>query len=575
MLEGQNPSGGGSHAAAREGMPAKTKAVVIGVACAAVIGAAGFAAYSLTGSDGGDSGSGSTAAGSDEGDKPKVKTGPPSAKEVRTTANAFLTAWAKGDPAKAAKLTDAPTEALAALKSYRTDAHVAKVAAQPGARSGTKVPYAVSAQVDYKGKQSPWKYSTALEVARDKKTGEPKVTWQPTVLHPKLGEGEKLMTGEAEKAPIKAVDRDGKPLDPKAFPSLGAVVDSLRDKYGDKAGGTAGIETWVEPSAEEKKDDAKAVAPETLLVLSKGTPGTLKTTIDSAVQKTTEAAVAKTAKASMVVIKPSTGEILGVANKPGGGFNSALQGSMAPGSTMKVITASMLIEKDLAHSTETHPCPKYKEYGGWKFQNVEEFELPKDATFAQSFANSCNTAFISMAEKLKNDDLTKQARDVFGIGLNWQTGVSSFDGRVPVQADAQMAASLIGQGGVRMNPLNMASVSATIKDGTFKQPYLIAPSLDKRTLAKAPRQMSAATLGEMRGLMKQVAQWGTGAKAMSGLGGTVGAKTGSAEVDGQKKPNAWFTAYRNDIAAAAVVPESGHGGDFAGPLVKQVLAAHG
>lgn len=63
---------------------------------------------------------------------------------------------------------------------------------------------------------------------------------------------------------------------------------------------------------------------------------------------------------------------------------------------MKVITASMLLEKDLASVNEKHPCPKYFSYGGWKFQNDDEFEI-KDGTFKASFARSCNTAFISQA----------------------------------------------------------------------------------------------------------------------------------------------------------------------------------
>ena len=54
---------------------------------------------------------------------------------------------------------------------------------------------------------------------------------------------------------------------------------------------------------------------------------------------------------------------------------------------------------------------------------------------------------------------------------------------------------------------------------------------------------------------------------MAGVSGDMGAKTGSAEVDGQKKSNGWFTAYRDDLAAAAVVPAGGHGGDAAGPVV--------
>jgi cell division protein FtsI/penicillin-binding protein 2 len=242
---------------------------------------------------------------------------------------------------------------------------------------------------------------------------------------------------------------------------------------------------------------------------------------------------------------------------------------------MKVITSSLLIEKGLASADKQHPCPKYFTYGGWKFQNDDKFEI-KGGTFKASFARSCNTAFISQAPKLKNDDLTKEAQQVFGLGLNnWAIGVPSFDGAVPVQSAAQMGASLIGQGGVRMNPLNMASVSATVKAGTFHQPYLVSPDVDGRKLAKAARTMPASALSQLRELMAYTAAYGTAAEAMSGVGGDVGAKTGSAEVDGQKKPNGWFTAYRGDLAAAGVVQQGGHGGSTAGPIVAALLKAGG
>lgn len=71
--------------------------------------------------------------------------------------------------------------------------------------------------------------------------------------------------------------------------------------------------------------------------------------------------------------------------------------------------------------------------------------------------------------------------------------------------------------------------------------------------------------------MKLTATSGTAAEAMAGVSGDIGAKTGSAEVDNQKKPNAWFSAYRDDVAAAAVVPASGHGGSNAGPVVRAIL----
>ena len=76
-------------------------------------------------------------------------------------------------------------------------------------------------------------------------------------------------------------------------------------------------------------------------------------------------------------------------------------------------------------------------------------------------------------------------------------------------------------------------------------------------------------------MMHRTATSGTAAAAMSGLSGDIGAKTGSAEVDGQAVSNSWFTGYRNDVTAAAMVQSGGHGGDAAGPVVAAVLRAVG
>ncbi|MEU0804610.1 penicillin-binding transpeptidase domain-containing protein [Streptomyces sp. NPDC005970] len=545
-------------------MRSGARAAVIGAVFAAMVGVAGCGS--------GESGSTGSKEGADTGagdEKPvvkKVKTGPPSAAEVKTTAEDFLAAWSAGQTAKAAALTDDDKAATAALTAYRDKAHIGKVALAAGQRTDRTVPFTVNAQISYGGRQVPWTYQSALTVTRDTTTGAAVVDWKPSVVHPKLGAGDALKTGPAGTPPIKAVDRDGAELTAADHPTLKAILDGLRERYGKKAGGTPGVETWISRAKGSKSAD------ETLKVLSKGKAGTLHTTIDAKLQATAEQAVNKRPKASVVAVKPSTGEVLAVANSPAQGFNTAFQGSYAPGSTMKVITSALLIDKGLAGYGKPHPCPKYFSYGGWKFQNDKKFEI-KGGRFEQSFARSCNTAFISQAPELADDDLTKEARDVFGIGLNWQTGIASFDGAVPVQTAASKGASLIGQGGVRMNPLNMASVSATVASGTFRQPYLVSPSLDNRTLAKAPRALKPGTRQQLKSLMKLTATAGTAAQAMSGMSGDFGAKTGSAEVDGQKEPNGWFTAYSGDLAAAAVVPAGGHGGDSAGPIVASVLRA--
>jgi hypothetical protein len=522
----------------------------------------------------------------------KAPTGPLTAAEVTTAAQRFLTAWQRGDVAAAAAATDDAEAATALLTGWAKDAHVTDATLTPGTPAGAKVPFSVRATVAYGGEaqdgtrqsaspqatspqggavSKPLAYDSALTVVRRAGDGAPLVDWHAAVVHPELKDGDTLVTGEAGTPPVKALDRDGGEITAATYPSLGTVLDGLREKYGKKAGGTAGIELRVVRGKESK---AAKASDKTLLELSEGTPGTVRTTLDPGLQAAAEQQVAGKPRASVVLLRASTGEILAVANG-GHGFNTAFQGSLAPGSTMKVVTASLLIEKGLASADKQHPCPKYSSYGGWKFQNDDEFEI-KNGTFKAGFARSCNTAFISQAPKLENDDLTEQAQQVFGLSRNdWAIGVPSFDGSVPVQSAAPMAASLIGQGGVRMNPLNMASVSATVRTGTFHQPYLVAPSVDGRRTAKASRTMSASTLGQLRELMSYTATSGTAAEAMAGVSGEVGAKTGSAEVDGQDKPNGWFTAYRGDLAAAGVVQQGGHGGDTAGPIVAALLKAGG
>ncbi|MDX3415720.1 penicillin-binding transpeptidase domain-containing protein [Streptomyces sp. MD20-1-1] len=548
----------------RAGDRRNMRPVVIGAAMAVLMGGAGYGAYALVdgaGRDGGDSASQAEA----------VKSGPLSAEEVTAAAGTFLTAWQSGQVAEAAAATDDPVAAKAALISYVKDARVRNLALTPGAPARNSVTFAVKGTVTYERTTKPLTYDSTLTVVRRAGDGEPRVAWRPSVLHPELREGDKLVTGEAGTPPVKALDRDGGELTTEKYPSLKSVLDSLRDKYGEKAGGEAGVELRVVRGEASKKAE---LSDTTLLELSEGTPGTVKTTLSPSLQALAETEVAKRKQASVVVMRPSTGEILAAANSSHG-FNVAFQGSLAPGSTMKVVTSSMLIEKGLASIDKKHPCPKYFSYGGWKFQNLDKFQI-KDGTFRASFAASCNTAFISQAPKLEDDDLTKFAQDYFGLGRNdWKVGVSTFDGAVPVQSKAPMAASLIGQGGVRMNPLNMASVSATVKAGVFHQPYLVSPEVDGRRLATAPRTLSGDTLAQVRELMSYTASAGTATEAMAGIGGDRGAKTGSAEVDGQKKPNGWFTAYSGDLAAAAVVQAGGHGGSTAGPIVAALLKAGG
>lgn len=539
-------------------MRSGAKVAIVGGVFVVVAGGIGYGAYNVLVGDG-DSGTRSASA--------EVRTGPLSAAEVKDAADKFLTAWAEGkDPELAASYTNNPAAARDAVTGYTEQARITGAVITPGKATGAKVPFTVKATVKFEGASKPLSYASELTVVRGLTSGKPLVDWVPAVIHPKLTKNTSLVTGEAAKPPIKAVDRDGTELTAEKYPSLAPVLDQLRDKYGERAGGKSGVETWIESEGDS--------APRTtLLTLSKGEPGELRTTLDAKVQAAAEQAVKKYDEASVAAVKPSTGEIVAVANNREDGFNAAMLGKQAPGSTMKIVTAAMLLEKGLVGANQPAECPKTVLYQGTSFHNLDQFDI-KGGNFTQSFARSCNTAFIKLIDDTKDDlALPAEAREVFGLGLNWQTGIASADGSVPESAGGGAAAQYIGQGTVQMNVLNIASVTATTKDGTFRQPVIVPRDLDNRQLASAERQLPGTVGQQLRDMMRATASWGTGKAAMSGLGGDKGAKTGSAEVDGQETSNSWFTGFQDDLAAAASVEAGGHGGDAAGPVVAAVLAA--
>ncbi|MFI8070075.1 MULTISPECIES: penicillin-binding transpeptidase domain-containing protein [unclassified Streptomyces] len=535
------------------------KVAVVSTVFAVMVGGAGYGAYNFV-SAMRDDGSGGV------GDA--KRSGPPTADEIAKTSKDFFAAWEKGDAANASAFTNNNTAAEALLTAYGADAHIGHVRITPGKATGATVPYSVKATVSYDGKSKPLAYQSKLTVVRGVTTGRALVDWQPSVVYPKLQKDDRLVTGESENPAIEAVARDGSVLTKEKYPSLGPVLDALREKYGTEAGGTPGIELVIK-HPDESPDTS-------LLTLAEGKAGKLETTISASAQSAAEKAVKLYGQSSVVAVKPSTGEVLAVANNRTDAFNAAFEGTKAPGSTMKIITAAMLIDNGVTSMNGPAPCPPDAVWQGQTFKNLTGMQPNEGASLANSFMRSCNTAFIKLIDEkpLTDESLTQEAQNRFGIGEDWKTGVVSFDGKVPAVSGPDRAANAIGQGQVQMNPLNMASVTATAITGAFRQPYLVSPKLDDRELATA-KGLPYNTASQLKQMMRLTATQGTATKAMAGLGGDIGAKTGSAEVDGQQVSNSWFTGFRNDMAAAAMTEEGGHGGDAAGPIVAAVLRAAG
>ncbi|MFJ5786964.1 penicillin-binding transpeptidase domain-containing protein [Streptomyces hydrogenans] len=541
-------------------MRSGVKVGIVGGVFAVVAGGVAYGGYNLW--------NGVTGGSPDVGTRAAPKTGPLSSEEVTATARDFLAAWAAGESDRAGQLTNDPVTAGPAVASYREDVGVSEAKITPGTPTGAVVPFTVEATVTYDGVSKPWTYTSKLGVVRGESTGRPLVRWTPTVLHPKLTAGATLRTGTAKAPPVRALDHKGVALPPEKYPSLVPVLDALRQRYGGKAGGTPGVETWIE--------SANGTPVSTLLVLAAGKPGELRTTIDAGVQAAAEKAVKEFPTAAVAAVEPSTGAIRAVANNPASGFNTAFQGKQAPGSTMKIVTGAMMMRYGVARPDSPVECPSSVLWDGTQFENLSGFSTKGDLTNA--FAMSCNTAFIKAITPLKdknvhNTALGDTARKWFGIGELWSVGVQTEDGSVPESSGSETAASYIGQGRITMNALNMASVSATVKNGGFLQPYLVPRDLDGREFAKAERLPGEVALG-LQKMMNAAATGprGTAVEAMAGVPWPKGAKTGSAEVDGQTS-NSWFTGYSGDLAAAAVVEAGGHGSDAAGPVVAKVLKA--
>ncbi|MEU5093839.1 penicillin-binding transpeptidase domain-containing protein [Streptomyces sp. NPDC020996] len=536
------------------------RTAVIGGVFAVMVGGAGYGAYNLLSALNDTGGTAGAAA--------PARTGPPGAGEVDETTGKFFAAWEKGRAAEAATYTNDAAAAEPLLTAYADDAHITRVRITPGRANGATVPFTVRATVSYQGRSKSLGYKSELTVVRRRTTGRALVDWQPSVVHPKLRQGDTLVTGEAADPPVEAVDRDGRVLTKEKYPSLGPILDELRAKYGDRAGGKPGVELAI-------RHETEGAADTSLLTLAEGRPGKLPTTLSARVQAAAESAVKKYAESSVVAVRPSTGEVLAVANHRDDGFDAAFLGKLAPGSTMKIISAATLIDNGITSMNGPAPCPDEAVWQSQTFHNLKGLAPDEHATLADSFARSCNTAFVKYADEVKADSLTEEAQNRFGLGRDdWKTGIPSFDGSVPASGGPDTAANLIGQGQVQMSPLNLASVTATATTGVFRQPVIVPRSLDDRELATA-RGLPASTVQQLRAMMNRTATSGTAAGVMAGLSGSIGAKTGSAEVDGQARSDSWFTGYRDDVAAAAMTQDGGHGIDAAGPIVAAVLRTGG
>ena len=278
-------------------------------------------------------------------------------------------------------------------------------------------------------------------------------------------------------------------------------------------------------------------------------------TLDSAIQQAAEAAIADQDKpAALLIMQPSTGELLAVAQNAAANAQGtpALTGRYPPGSTFKVVTATAALERGLISPGQPTGCPGVLDVQGRQITNHSNIALG-DVDVTETFAQSCNTTFASLATQMPADALPEAAA-AYGIGLDFvMPGATTLTGKVPAaDSPIQKAENGFGQGQVLVTPFGEVLAAATAARGSMPLPVLIRGQTT--TVDQPAPPIPAAAVQGVQTFMAAVVASGTGA-GLEGYGDTH-AKTGTAEFaadDGSIHAHAWTMGYRGDMAFAAII----------------------
>ena len=267
-------------------------------------------------------------------------------------------------------------------------------------------------------------------------------------------------------------------------------------------------------------------------------------------------------------------------------WNRALQSTLPPGSTFKIVTAAAALKNLSDAQTRIFTCTGATQVDGrtiTDYGNSQHGEL----SLARAFRVSCNNVFAQTA-LLVGDSALRKTAESFGFNDNFLFRDLVVENSLyPTQnrTNLEIAWSGAGQSQVAATPLHMCMISAAIaNNGVMMEPRLLtrveSPSgtVRLRYAQKVYRTACTAEVASViQGYMKDVVQNGTGTRArVDGL--TIAGKTGSAEgnVNGRAVTHAWFTGYIDSdalpYAVCVMVEEGGSGGSVAAPVAQKVFA---
>lgn len=277
--------------------------------------------------------------------------------------------------------------------------------------------------------------------------------------------------------------------------------------------------------------------------------------------------------------------------------NKAISETYEPGSVFKIITAAAALDSGTSSMDTTFYCSgSVKIPGNPKLTHCHRKAGHGTQDFTHALMNSCNPAFVSIADRMGVDTFYKYFK---AFGFTEKTGID-LEGEQLGQFHGEdmtylnMAISSFGQT-FTVTPIQLiTAVSATVNGGNLMQPYIVKNIIDEdgsiiETISPTVKRpvISAETSEKMRYMLEQVVggEGGTGKNAYV-KGYRIGGKTGTSEKtetrdesgNVQKTISSFLGVAPMDDPKIAVLvlldePEdlNAYGSTIAAPVVGQIL----
>ena len=281
-------------------------------------------------------------------------------------------------------------------------------------------------------------------------------------------------------------------------------------------------------------------------------------------------------------------------------FNRATQGTYAPGSTFKMVTAAGALEEQIIAPgtliTDTGRYQFYPDYQPMCWLYRQSRGTHGSINVSQALEVSCNVFFYDIGRRLTIEGIDKYAHK-FGLGLKTGIELPETAGVLagPEEAAARggtwqpgsTLAAAIGQSENAFSPLQLCNYVATLAGGgTRYRAHLLHRTVSYNDPENAQPYspvveetlgLSGSTLTAIKQGMLSVTQRGSAARYFADFGVSVCAKTGSAQVTGSEESNAVFVCfapYEDPEVAVALVVEKGGSGYELGASARQILETY-